>query len=54
MYRAEAETKALKVSEFIHPTRMAVSGRTKGAGLFEIMTVLGRETVLRRLQRNLS
>jgi glutamyl-tRNA synthetase len=54
LYRAEAEAKAVKVAEFIHPTRMAVSGRTKGAGLFEIMTVLGRETVLRRLQRNVS
>jgi len=54
LYRAEAEAKGVKVAEFIHPTRMAVSGRTKGAGLFEIMTVLGRETVLRRLQRNVS
>ena len=54
LYRAEAADLNIKVSELIHPTRMAVSGRTKGAGLFEIMTVLGRETVLRRLQRNFS
>ncbi|MBN1939021.1 MAG: glutamate--tRNA ligase [Candidatus Aminicenantes bacterium] len=54
LYRAEAESLAVKVAELIHPTRMAVSGRTKGAGLFEIMAVLGRETVLRRLQRNIA
>ncbi len=51
LYRAEAEAMSIKVSELIHPTRMAVSGRTKGAGLFEIMAVLGREAVLARLQR---
>ncbi|MCX6565578.1 MAG: glutamate--tRNA ligase [Candidatus Aminicenantes bacterium] len=54
MYRAMADEKNIKASELIHPTRMAVSGRTKGAGLFEIMAVLGRETVLRRLKRNAS
>lgn len=54
MVRAMADEKSIKASELIHPTRMAVTGRTKGAGLFEIMAVLGRETVLRRLKRNAS
>jgi hypothetical protein len=30
---------------------MAVSGKTKGAGLFEMMEVLGRDRVLERLRR---
>ncbi len=29
---------------------MAVSGKTRGAGLFEIMELLGREAVLRRME----
>jgi glutamyl/glutaminyl-tRNA synthetase len=34
----------------IHPTRLAVSGVSFGPGLFEMLEVLGRETVLRRMQ----
>lgn len=35
----------------IHPVRVAVSGRTVGPSLFELMAVLGKERVLRRLER---
>ncbi len=34
----------------IHAVRLAVSGISIGPGLYELMTVLGRETVLRRLR----
>ncbi len=44
-----AERLGIKPAKLIHPTRAAISGRTHGAGLFEMMEVLGRETVLRRL-----
>lgn len=54
LYRSLAEAKGVKAAVLIHPTRMAVSGKTKGAGLFEIMSVLGREKVLDRLRRNAS
>ena len=54
LYRTLAEAKGVKAAVLIHPTRMAVSGKTKGAGLFEIMAVLGREKVLDRLRRNAS
>ncbi len=54
LYRTLAAEKNVKASILIHPTRMAVSGKTKGAGLFEIMAVLGRETVVGRLRRNVS
>jgi hypothetical protein len=30
---------------------MALSGKTKGAGLFEMMEVLGRERVVARMRR---
>jgi len=46
-----AEERTLKAAQIIHPTRMAISGRTGGAGLFEMMAVLGKEKVLERLRK---
>lgn len=51
--RAIAEGKDVKAADVIHPVRVAVSGRTTGPGLFEILAVLGRERCLRRLDRAL-
>ncbi len=48
--RELASEKGMKPAALIHPARMAVSGKTRGAGLFEIMELLGRETVLRRMK----
>jgi glutamyl-tRNA synthetase len=48
--RSLAEEKGLKPAALIHPARMAVSGKTRGAGLFEIMEILGRPTVLSRMK----
>lgn len=48
------EERNLKAAGIIHPTRMAISGKTKGAGLFEIMELLGREKVLERMQKAIS
>jgi glutamyl-tRNA synthetase len=39
----------IKPAELVHPTRMAVSGRTVGPSLWELLEVLGRERTLRRL-----
>jgi len=39
----------LKAAELIHPTRLALSGRTNTPGLFEVMEILGREKCLQRL-----
>jgi len=35
----------------IHPVRLAVSGVGSGPGLFEMLQVLGKETVIRRLKK---
>ena len=43
----------VKGGEVIHPVRVAVSGRTTGPGLFEMIAVLGRDRCLRRLDRAL-
>lgn len=50
-YRKLAEELKVKAAELIHPTRVAVSGRTVGAGLFEMMELLGRDKVLKRLEK---
>jgi glutamyl-tRNA synthetase len=49
--REMAEEKGIKAGEIIHPTRMAVSGTTQGAGLFEMMEIMGREKVLERMAK---
>ena len=49
--RELAAERGAKPAAFIHPARAAVTGKTKGAGLFEMMEVLGKETALARLRR---
>jgi len=50
-YRKLAGELKLKAAELIHPTRVAISGKTVGAGLFDMMELLGREKVLKRLAK---
>jgi glutamyl-tRNA synthetase len=40
-----------KVVEIIQPIRVALSGKTVSPGIFEVITILGRESVERRLER---
>jgi len=49
--RAVAEQLGIGAGPAIHTTRLATTGRTKGPGLFEVLAVLGRERVTRRLAR---
>ncbi len=49
--RQIADEKGLKASDIIHPTRMAISGKMEGAGLFEMMEVLGKNKVLERMRK---
>ncbi|MCX6120672.1 MAG: glutamate--tRNA ligase [Ignavibacteriales bacterium] len=49
--RQLAEELQIKPTKLIHPTRLALSGRTIGPGLFEMIELLGKETVVRRLRR---
>ena len=48
-YRKLADDLKVKAAELIHPTRVAISGKTVGAGLFDMMELLGRDKVLSRL-----
>lgn len=49
--RTLSEELNIKPAALIHLTRMAVSGRTVGPSLFELLEVLGRARVLRRMQQ---
>ncbi len=40
----------ISAGKLIHPLRLALTGRTASPGLFEIMEILGRDTVLHRLR----
>jgi len=41
----------LKAKDLVHPTRVALTGKKAGPGLFETMQVLGKDRVLQRLDR---
>jgi glutamyl/glutaminyl-tRNA synthetase len=47
--RTLAEELGIPASALIHPTRAALTGRSVGPGLFELMEVLGKERCVRRL-----
>ncbi len=49
--RALAEELGVSAAKIIHPTRLAVTGRTFGPGLFELMTVLGKDECIKRLKK---
>jgi glutamyl-tRNA synthetase len=36
---------------WVHPIRVAVSGRMEGPGLFEMVTLLGKEKTVQRLRK---
>lgn len=48
--RSLAEEKGVKPASIIHAARLALTGKTKGAGLFEMMEILGKEKSLRRMR----
>ncbi|UCD55720.1 MAG: glutamate--tRNA ligase [Candidatus Omnitrophota bacterium] len=51
--RDVAEKHKVKPAAIIHSTRVAISGKTVGAGLFEMMELLGKKKVLERLEKHL-
>ncbi|MGI9953361.1 glutamate--tRNA ligase [Moorellaceae bacterium AZ2] len=53
-YRDLAAELNIPAGQLIHPTRLAVSGRTMGPGLFEILELLGKEKVIARLEQAIS
>ena len=52
--KALAAAKSCKPAEFIHPARVAASGRSIGPSLYHMLEVLGKERVLARFGRAIS
>jgi len=52
--RARCETWGISAAQMIHPLRLALTGRTASPGLFELMEILGKPVVVRRLKRALA
>jgi glutamyl-tRNA synthetase len=52
--RSLAEELSLKPGELFKPLRLAITGKTAAPGLFETMSVLGKEVVLLRLESALN
>jgi len=49
--RGLADERQKKAKEYIHATRVALTGLGNSPGLFEVIALLGKETTLRRLER---
>ncbi|MFA6711959.1 MAG: glutamate--tRNA ligase, partial [Candidatus Caldatribacteriota bacterium] len=43
----------LKGKQIIHPTRVSLSGKTIGPGLFSLMEALGKEINIKRLEKTI-
>jgi glutamyl-tRNA synthetase len=48
--RSTAEMAGVKAAALIHATRVAMTGRTVSAGLFDVLALLGKSRVARRLR----
>lgn len=51
LYKSLAERNTIQSGKLIHPTRLAISGVSFGPGLFELMVALGKDCVIRRINK---
>lgn len=51
VYNKLSEETGLSLGKVIHPTRLALTGRTVSPGLFDVMVLLGKEKTIARLQK---
>jgi nondiscriminating glutamyl-tRNA synthetase len=50
-FRDLTDSMDLKAAKLIHPTRLAISSRTVGPGLFDIILLLGKEKTVSRMRK---
>ncbi len=53
IYRKIVEETGIKAGKLIHPTRLALTGKTVGPSLFHLMEFVGKERTLRRIEKAL-
>jgi glutamyl-tRNA synthetase len=49
--RALAESRGLSAGKYIHPLRLALTGRGASPPIFDVVVALGRQRTLARLQQ---
>ena len=54
IYNKMAEETGLSLGKVIHPTRLALTGRTVSPGLFDVMILLGKEKTIARMEKAIS
>jgi glutamyl-tRNA synthetase len=52
--RVLAETEEISLSKMVHPLRGALTGKSVSFGIFDVMVLLGKETVKKRLQNTMT
>ena len=52
--RSFAEEQNTSAAKVIHPLRLAISGKTESPGIFELVYILGREKIIRRIDKALT
>ena len=50
LFRSFIETHDIKLGKIAQPVRVALTGKTFSPGLFEIMDILGKERVMKRMR----
>ncbi len=53
-FRDRAQKTGKKLGQLIHPLRVALTGRAVSPGIFEVLALLGKETVERRIAKALA
>ena len=51
IYNKISAEKEIALGKVIHPTRLALTGRTVSPGMFDVMVLLGKEKTLARMQK---
>ncbi len=52
-FKQTAESMGVKVRALVHPIRLACTGKTAGPSLYHLIAILGKETVLNRINRTI-
>jgi len=53
-FKKFCEYKEIKAGKLIGPLRLSVSGKAAGFGMFDTLSILGKEKCLKRIDRTLS
>ncbi|MBI4688348.1 MAG: glutamate--tRNA ligase [Nitrospirae bacterium] len=51
IFKTIVETQGIKLGELAQPVRVAMTGGTTSPGIFEVLEIMGREKVLKRLEK---